>query len=166
MTNRLQKIEKAINSMSDDKFNELLNELGVKEDKRWVPEFGEDYWCILASGNTCNFRWVNDRTDNYRLIMNNVFKTEEEAESQLNFNIEKAKLIKEIVDSSDVIDWEDWGQKKYSMCYMHDDGTIDAGENLSWEKQGVTYTTNKEFLENLIANEPKRIKKYLFGIGE
>lgn len=165
MTNRLQKIEKSINSMSDEKFNELLNELGVKVDKQWKPEDGEQYWFVLASGGTLNNRWSNEGFDRLQLLMKNVFKTEEEARAQGNFNFEKAKLIQEIEDSSDVIDWGDLGQEKHSMYYIHDDGIIDTYANQGFENQGVTYTTNIEFLENLIKNEPERIKKYLFGIG-
>ena len=167
MTNRLQKIEKAINNMSDDKFNELLNELGVKVDKQWVPERGELYWTFDNMGVIEHWMWDNDEYDNYRLLMKNVFKTEEEAGAQLDFNIEKAKLIKEIKDSSDVIDWwDDVEQEKYSLYYDHLDKKIFT--NIYWgcEIEGTTYTTNKEFLENLIKNEPERVKKYLFGIGE
>lgn len=152
--------------MSDDKFNELLNELGVKEEKRWVPEIEGWYWCVASTGYTCTLKWSNDSTENYQLLMKNVFKTKEEAEAQRNFNIEKAKLIKEIEDSSDVIDWGDARQYKYSMYYIHAYGIIDTEENRVCENQGATYTTNKGFLENLIKNEPERIKKYLFGIGE
>lgn len=166
MTNRLKKIEKAINSMSDDKFNESLNELGVKENKQWVPKHGEKYWYVITTGDTINCHWLNDDFDSRLLLMNNVFKTEEEAWAQRNFNIEKAKLIKEIEDSSDEIDWRDAEQEKHYLCYIHDEGIIDTDMNRVFEKQGVTHTTNKEFLENLIKSEPERIKKYLFGIVE
>ena len=98
--------------------------------------------------------------------MNNVFKTEEEARAQRDFNFEKAKLIKEIEDSSDVIDWENKEQEKHCMFYDHIAGRIDTDINIVAERQGTTYTTNREFLKNLIKNEHERIKKYLFGIGE
>ena len=165
MTNRLQKIEKAINNMSDDKFNELLNELGVKEDKQWVPEIEEPCWVIFNTGEVARDIWLGVFADNYRLLMNNVFKTEEEALAQRDFNIEKAKLIKEIEDSSDVIDWGKNERGKYSLFYDHYKKEIRIDLCFQYETQGTTYTTNKEFLENLIANEPERVKKYLFGIG-
>jgi hypothetical protein len=165
MKNRLQKIEKAINSMSDDKFNELLNELGVKEEKQWVPERGEWYWSVMGTGTACHILWENRSFDNFRLLMNNVFKTKEEAGVQRDFNIEKAKLIKEIEDSSDVIDWEDSEQGKYYLFYDHCRKEIGISTYLMCEAEGTTYTTNEVFLEKLIANEPERIKKYLFGIG-
>ena len=165
MTNRLQKIEKAINNLSNDKFNELLNDLGIKEEEQWVPGYREDYYSSISGGIRKTF-WTDDTYDNYRLLMNNVFKTEEEAKAQRDFNIEKAKLIKEIKDSSDEIDWEDGEQYKHYMYYVYDDGTIDISENLVCGSQGATYTTNRVFLENLIATEPERVKKYLFGIGE
>lgn len=167
MRNRLQKIEKAINNMSDDKFNELLNELGVKEEKQWVPKFRERYWMIVDGVHT-NYStiWVNDNVDNRRLLSKNVFKTQEEAEAQRDFNIEKAKLIKEIEDSSDVIDWEDGEQSKHSLFYDYYKKVIRIKSYLQYETQGTTYTTNKAFLENLIKKESERIKKYLFEIGE
>ena len=164
MTNRIQKIEKAINDMSDDKFNELLNDLGVKEEKQWVPEYGEKYWYIATAGYAFDSIWLNDDFDRHILLMNNVFKTEEEAEAQSGFNIEKAKLIKEIEDSSDEMDWENGEQYKHYMYYVYDDGTIGISGNLVCGNQGTTYTTNEEFLENLIENEPERVKKYLFGV--
>lgn len=165
MTNRIQKIEKAINNMSDDKFNELLNELGVKEEKQWVPRYGEIYYLVLAGGSVRKDDWFGTKSDSHRLLMKNVFKTEKEALAQLNFNIEKAKLIKEIEDSSGVIDWEDGEQHKHSLYYTHYGKEIKIESCLTLEMQGTTYTTNREFLENLIKNEPERIKKYLFGIG-
>ena len=97
--------------------------------------------------------------------MNNVFKTEEEALAQRDFNIEKAKLIKEIEDSSDEIDWRDGEQSKYSLYYDYYKKEIRIDLYLQYAIQGTTYTTNRVFLENLIKNEPERIKKYLFGIG-
>ena len=166
MKNRLQKIEKAINSMSDEKFSELLNELGIKENKRMVPEYGELYWVVNGLGVTEYGTWVNDKYDNYRLLMNNVFKTEQEALAQRDFNIEKAKLIKEIEDSSDEIDWGDGEQIKYALYYGHSKKEVHIDTYFKHEIQGTTYTTNEVFLENLIANEPERVKKYLFGIGE
>ena len=165
MTNRLQKIEKTINSMSDEKFNELLNDLGVKEDKQWVPEIGEPCWVIFNTGVVARVVWFGNFVDNYRLLMNNVFKTEEEAEAQRDFNIEKAKLIKEIEDSSDEIDWRDGEQSKYSLLYVYYGKEIRIDLCLQYATQGTTYTTNRVFLENLIENEPERVEKYLFGIG-
>ena len=166
MKNRLQKIEKAINSMSDEKFSELLNELGVKEDKQWVPKCGEPYWVIFNCGDVTIDIWSNNRYDNYRLLMNNVFKTEEEAIVQHDFNIEKAKLIKEIEDSSDVIDLGNSKQSKYYLYYDHYDKEVYIDLHCVCENQGTAYTTNKDFLNNIIKNEPERIKKYLFGIVE
>ena len=167
MTNRLQKIEKAINSMSDDRFNELLNELGVKEEKQWVPEIREYYWFVSDAVFTNSSKWENDSIDNYRLLMNNVFKTEEEALAQRDFNIEKAKLIKEIEDSSDKIDWRDDEQNKYYLYYSYDSKKLNVETNFGglYKMQGTTYTTNQIFLKKLIVNEPERVKKYLFGIG-
>ena len=78
MTNRLQKIEKEIKNMSDDKFSELLTDSGVKEEQ-WVPEYGERYWYVMTMGDVNVSFWNNDPEDNFRLLMNNVFKTEDEA---------------------------------------------------------------------------------------
>lgn len=161
---RLQKIEKAINNLSNEKFNELLNELGVKVDKWWVPRYVEDYYYVSESGDASKTFWNNDTCDNHRLLMNNVFKTEDEARIQRDFNIKKAKLIKEIEDNSDVMNWEDDNQIKYSLYYDHYGEEIEITSCRQHEIQGVTHTTNKEFLENLIKNEPERIKKYLFEV--
>ena len=163
MKSRIKQIEKAINNMSDDKFNELLNELGIKEEQ-WVPEHGEFYRYVNNGGYIGgDSRWANDTYDNYRLLMNNVFKTEEEAEAQRDFDIEKAKLIKEIKDSSDVIDWNDNQIKYFLSCEVIDEDLYVSQCRL-YRNQGTTHTTNKAFLENLIANEPERVKKYLFEV--
>ena len=118
MKNRIKQIEKAINNMSDDKFNELLNDLGVKEEQ-WIPEDREEYYYVTTAGWVTDTLWTDGDFDNYLLLMNNVFKTEEEAEAQRDFDIEKAKLIKEIEESSDVIDWENVNQIKYYLYYDH-----------------------------------------------
>ena len=163
MINRLQKVEKAINSMSDEKFSELLNDLGVKEEKQWKPEYDKRYFYVDDLGQIDYTMWKNDGIDYYRLLMKNVFKTEEEAKAQSDFNIEKAKLIKEIKDSSNEIDWEDENQSKYQLVLVSN--TLEINTCYLLLNQGTTYTTNRVFLENLIKNEPERVKKYLFGIG-
>ena len=163
MTNRLQIIEQVIKNMSDEKFNELLNDLGVKEEQ-WEPEYGEHYYIVSHDGDILGAFWNNDTCDNHLLLMNNVFKSREEAIVQRDFNIEKAKLIKEIEDSSDVIDWGNRSQIKYSLNYNHYENKVVIRERAYIQSENTAYTTNEEFLENLIKNEPERIKKYLFEV--
>lgn len=134
--------------------------------KDWKPEIGDSYSYVGADGNTYYVECLDTADDRFRILNNNVYKSNTQAQKALEFQTEKAKLIKEIENSSDVIDWRDDKQSKYYLYYSYDSKKLNVETDFGglYKMQGTTFTTNKEFLNNLIDNEPERVKKYLFGI--
>lgn len=68
----------------------------VLEDKgSWKPETGEQYYIISDVGNVKDSHWDDDRIDNFRLDMGDVFRTEAEAERALH----RLKARKKFLDA-------------------------------------------------------------------
>ena len=160
----IDKLNKAMVGLSDDRIKEVLDFLGYKEDDKFSPKSGEKYWLVDAGGWVNDFIWENDRVDEYQLSLGNVYKTREEAAMALDFQTRKANLIKEIEDSSEVIDWESGRQSKYSISYSHADGSVSYGSWNTVQYQGMVYTTNSQFLEDLIVTREDEVKELLFDI--
>lgn len=77
-----------------DAFNytkQQLEEMGWKvEAKKFVPEFGQGYWCVVSDGRAMKHQWTDDSIDHFRLSIGNVHRTEAECEAW------KAKLLKKM----------------------------------------------------------------------
>lgn len=161
MTN-IEKVNKALQNAGEDKIKEVLDFLGYNEE--FVPKLGEEYWFITTLGKVDCFHWVDDIYDNYQLSRGNVYRTKEEVEYILDVRTRKAKLIKEIEDSSDKLDWDSGRQCKYAISYNHSNGLLDYASWNMVQYQGMVYTTNSQFLVELIATRADEVKELLFGI--
>ena len=159
MTN-IEKVNKALENASEDKIKEVLDFLGYNE--KFVPKLDEEYWLITTLGKIDCFQWVNDTYDNYQLSRGNVYRTKEEAVQVLDVQTRKAKLIKEIEDSSDEINWGDGSQCKYSISYNHATGSLGYTSWNMVQYQQMVYTTNSQFLEELLATSYDEVKELLF----
>ena len=160
----IEKVNKALENANEDKIKEVLNFLGYKEDSKFIPKNGEKYYFIAGFGFIKYHHWRDDEYDNYVLLMNNAYRTEEEAEHALDLQTRKAKLIKEIEDSSDVIDWNDVNQKKYYFWVSRLSNSLRVHSSSSPQTQGATHTTDRLFLEELIATRSNEVKELLFDI--
>lgn len=163
MTN-IEKVNKALENADESKIKEVLDFLGYKEDGKFIPKNGEKYWLITASGFIISNIWGDDEHDNHVLLMNNVYRTKEEAERALDFQTRKAKLIKEIEDSSGVVDWSNIQQYKYCIGLDWTNGIVLVHNNSYAKTQGAIYTTNGPFLEEIIETRSDEVKELLFGI--
>ena len=163
MTN-IEKVNKALENADESKIKEVLDFLGYEEDGKFIPEIDELYCVITPLGNIEFHVWKNDKYDNHALLMNNVYRTEEETEQALDFQTRKAKLIKEIEDSSGVIDWSNIQQYKYCIGLDWTNGIVLVHNNSYAKTQGAIYTTNGPFLEEIIETRSDEVKELLFGI--
>ena len=74
---------------TEQRIEELQNELDkLKKDlettnKKWKPEYKDDYWFVEDIGFVHNNKWRNDDFDDFRYSQRNCFKTEEEAQTHL-----------------------------------------------------------------------------------
>jgi hypothetical protein len=70
------------------------------------PSPGDDYYCIeLIKGSVGKTFWADDEVDKQRLSLNNVFKTEEEAEQKLTKIKEILKPKKETIKEEFIEDF-------------------------------------------------------------
>lgn len=161
MTN-IEKVNKALAGADEGKIKEVLDFLGYKEDEKFIPKYDEKYYFIDDRGVVDYRYWVDGKYGEYRLLMNNVYRTEEEAEQALDYQTRKAKLIKEIEDSSDVMDWRDEDQFKYHFGLDGRYNELHVSGNVHSQAQGTTYTTNEQFLKELIAKRSDEVRELLF----
>lgn len=158
MSNIRKALEKE--NISERKIKEVLNHLGIKDSKRWVPEIGEEYWTTHRYGIRC-YKWTGDEVDLYLKLTGSMFKTEQEAQHHLDKINFLAKMKNDFEDNSDDIDW-DCGQIKYHIYRQNDELRIGVARDV--HVSGALYTTNKEWLKQYISENEAEIKKYCFGI--
>ena len=161
MSNIRKALEKE--NVSEDKIKKVLKELGIKESKRWDPVVGEEYWTTHRYGIRC-YKWTGDEVDLYLKLTGSMFKTEQEAQHHLDKINFLAQMKIDFEDNSDEIDWNDYNQRKCSVCFDHFKNKIISTWWGSVQHQGAIYTTNKEWLAQYIIDNEQQIKKYCFGI--
>lgn len=163
MTN-IEKVNKALENADESKIKEVLDFLGYKEDSKFIPKNDERYYFVTMIGTTDFHSWGDSEYENHMLLMGNVYRTKEEAKQALDFQTRKAKLIKEIEDSSEPIDWSDEEQYKYHIWIDRYDNSLHVIDIVRSQTQGTTYTTNEQFLEELIKTRSDEVKELLFEI--
>ena len=97
--------------------------------RRFVPEYGGEYWYISDSGEVNSNYWYDDYDHKGRLKLGNVFKTKEEAEKA----VEKLKALRRL---------RDMGLKLMEMyCrpyFMDPNGKVELGFKvlIDYEREG------------------------------
>ena len=145
----------------------LVTKANKGKSKVYTPEYGEEYWIIVSSGELNNYIWKSDFIDFDSFAIGNCFKTREEAE----FEAERLRIIKELKDyalehNECEIDWKDEKEKKWYTCYDYLYSTIRS----AWTSNiglSTVYFTSSQIVDNAIkAIGEDRLKKYYFGIKE
>lgn len=144
---------------------ELKEFLGIKEHKHFKPKNGETYFYVSVQGAIHQYDWHDDETD-YTLYENtNLYRAQEEAKFARDKNQLLLKMQRDFEDNSDVIDWNDNRQLKYSILYAHNDEEVFV-EWSSKHQYSSLYTTNRKWLHQYIKDNEDNIKKYYFEIKE
>lgn len=60
---------------------------------RWMPKDGEHYYSVLSDGDIRDYVWNSDVIDNSNCKLGNIFKTEEEAQKELDRRIAEQELL-------------------------------------------------------------------------
>lgn len=145
----IQELEQNISSIKE--------ELGKLEEKlktfkprvgRQVPENGDIYYFIGNDGSIFEDKWANNSYDQQRFNSYNYFKTEEEAQREIDRRLIKAKLneIANRLNGGQVINWDSAIQRKYYL-------NLDTGVSLILsfslidKMEGTTYCLSEDFLE-------------------
>jgi hypothetical protein len=139
-------------------------ELTGKLTQVWEPQYGEKYYTISTRGTIDFDNFVaENNTDAGRLLLGNVFETEEEAQHML----EKIKIINKLRELSN-IKFNENDDRHYMIVYNKDDGEIisDFCYSLNPLPFNVFFKT-REDCENAISTiGEENLKKYYFDVEE
>lgn len=146
--------------------NEKLAELKAAQAEKAWPQIGDTYWTLDDSAEVFETRWVSDDTDQARMAVGNVFRTEADAERE----IERRKVLttlrrlaRESWDGGKA-DWENARQAKWYLYFDHCDGTWNAGRYTSIQDQGsVHFATEQAALAAIETIGAERLMLLLEG---
>lgn len=151
-----------INALKEE-FNNKIAELQKAEqesNKRWKPEYNENYYFINGVGEVKYLLYRNDNTDNEYYNFHNMFKTKEEAE----FMAERWKVIRELEMLADDDKVWDGENSHYTIDYAYGESVY---ERFWYDRMHPFYFKSKESTEKAIKIIGEdRLKKYWFGIKE
>ena len=146
----IQELEQNISSIKEElsKLEEKLKTFKLRVGRQ-MPEKGDIYY-FLGGARTSVFedKWANDSYDQQRFNSYNYFKTEEEAQREIDRRLIKAKLneIANRLNGGQVIQWNSAIQRKYYL-------NLDTGVSLILsfslidKMEGTTYCLSEDFLE-------------------
>ena len=86
-----------------EEYMELKKQAKTTQTKRWKPEEGKGYYAIWSHGRIDFYRWDNDIEDNNCFKLGNCFKSEEEAQKELDRRITERELL-DLCDDSGFIE--------------------------------------------------------------
>ncbi len=110
------------------------------------PQDNDEYWLVYDEAAVVKSRWYSDGADQARMVMGNVFRTEAEAEQELERRkvlTELRKLAKESWGYSRP-DWSNTRQGKWRLCYDHSCNIWRVVKNARQQNLGAVYFVSKE----------------------
>lgn len=149
--------------VDEDKLKELLVE--PKPKTVYDLKKGDGYFYLFNTGTIENAVWSCHQIDYDRLLVGNVFLTEEDAKfayERLWVIAELKKYAKEFSDE----EWDDCTLSKYSIRYDCRDGRV-SPSCCFLSKGAELYFENKQKVQEVIkAVGEERVKKYYLGVGK
>lgn len=136
-----------------------------KTNKKWKPQYGEKYYTINTRGTIDFDNFVaENNTDTVRLLLGNVFETEEEAKHML----EKIKIINKLRELSNIRFNGNYEQPKFVIYYDTKDQQIkNTQHNLIRELPFDVYFAAEEDCQKAIETIGEEdLKKYYFDVED
>lgn len=136
-----------------------------KTNKKWKPQYGEKYYTISTRGTIDFDNFVaENNTDAVRLLLGNVFETEEEAEHML----EKIKIINKLRELSNISFNDNCKQEKFVIFYNTENQQIKITQHkFIREIPFNIYFKNKGDCQKAIETIGEdNLKKYYFDVEE
>ena len=149
----IQELEQNISSIKEElsKLEEKLKTFKLRVGRQ-MPEKGDIYY-FLGGARTSVFedKWANDSSDQQRFYLYNYFKTNEEAQRDIDRRLIRAKLneIANRLNGGQVIQWNSAIQRKYYL-------NLDTGVSLILsfslidKMEGTTYCLSEDFLDLVV----------------
>ena len=144
---------------------ELINK--ANRGKRWRAKNDEIYYFINYCNKVESWSESNHKADKALFEAGNYFKTEEEAEFELNKRLVYQELKDYALEHNECgFDWKNDNQKKWIIFYDFTDKCLEFSFWLSHCTIAQIYFTSKEIAHEAVkAVGEDRIKKYLFGVN-
>lgn len=147
----IQELEQNISSIKEElsKLEEKLKTLKSRVGRQ-MPENGDIYYFIGGvRASVFENKWTNDSYDQQRFNSYNYFKTEEEAQREIDRRLIKAKLneIANRLNGGQVIKWDSAIQRKYCLNLDSEESSLHLNFSIIDKIEGVTYCLSQDFLE-------------------
>lgn len=127
----------------------------VKPKGRYIPKYGEYYWCIPTFGGI-SWKTYEDEFDEFVIKHNLVFRTKEEAEDYRWFLEQVDKYKKEF----------EIGKLNHYFYYTFINKRIDISWNDVMKEYKFYFGSKENIAEFRSVVGDERIKKYFFGVFE
>ena len=129
--------------------------------KRWKPNWGENYYRINSFDNITSLKWENDVFDNKHYNARDIYKTREEAE----FELERRKIMIELQNYADDHNGEiDNLSNAFWIAFDEDDMSITIETKSYLPPVGTVLFSDAATACNAIETIGEdRIIKYMFG---
>lgn len=147
----------------------IVEKIAKKTEKRsalslfWMPKCGDEYYCVSSYGGVAKCVWGDYITDKIRHSLNNVFRTQKEAE----FELERLKVLAELrrLAGKDKLENGIDDFKMYGLCCINMNELIVCTffvKDITGTPHRYLFST-EESAKNAIEEIGKeRLKKYLF----
>ena len=151
----------------DDLQNQIdeLKKVKIEEEKksrRWKPAVGDIYWYISCAGTVRYHTWDDEDEDKQCYAIGNCFKTEEEAE----FEVERLKVIAELKEFEEPEDYKWDGENRHYYLYCNDNELKTQHVWSLHETDRIYFESDEKAKEAVKAIGKDRIKKYYLGVKE
>lgn len=132
-------------------------------DRRWKPNFGENYFRINSFDNITSLEWENDAFDNRYYNARDIYKTKEEAE----FEVERRKIMIELQNYADEHNGEiSHPSDAFWIAFDEDDMSITVETESYLPPVGAVLFSNGDTAYDAIeAIGEDRILKYMFRVN-
>lgn len=136
-----------------------------KTNKKWKPQYGEKYYTISTRGTIDFDNFVaENNTDAVRLLLGNVFETEEKAEHM----VEKLKIITKLRELSNGDFYRNCTEVKYVIWYDSacKEIKINTHEYIRELPFSIYFATKKDAEKAVLTIGEDNLKKYYFDVED
>lgn len=159
ITQTLSRVKEDLQKIADTNKEENKKK---EVNKRWKPNWGENYFRIDAFNDITSLEWNNDAFDNKYYNTRNIYKTKEEAE----FELERKQIMIELQNYADDHNGEiAHPSDAFWLGFDEDNMLIIVEDDSIFPPVGTVLFSDADTAYNAIEDIGEdRIIKYMFGI--
>lgn len=157
-----------LNDSEREQLLAIIEKTNKPKDKVWKPEICENYYFIGSTNEVFKSSWSNCHSDKMRYILNNAFKTREEAEFEAKHREIRAELERfALKHNESETDWNNDCMPKYYIVYNHHFDRFDVYlYNWAQLSKEIFFTSEEVARKAIDYIGEENIRKYYFKIKE